>query len=358
MNLLADQSGEPELHAAADILDRVVANNPNRTIAVRARLETLLRLFELTHETKWLARARVALNSDTMGLLSDQERILFRARVEFNAGLLSDVVLALQAHPALLESSKDANLMLGRALAGSGELERALTYYFAAIRLNPESWRAHNDLGSTLLRLGRLKESAEEFVRVTELKPDAPTGYSNLGSALLDAGDLAGARRNFEIALQRAASPSAYYSLGVAAYYSREYATSIPFFESAIQMRPNSDVYVAALADALRHLHRTERARDTYSRALTLVEQLARTRPLSVVEQCRRAIFLAKLGNRSAAAAALIAIAPGGENQDFDYACAIVALLEGRIAAANRHLKDAVRAGYPSMLIEMDPDFR
>jgi serine/threonine-protein kinase len=358
MNLLADQSGEPELRAAADILDRVVANNPNRTIAVRARLETLLRLFERTHEPQWLVRAREALKSDTAARLSDQERILFRARVDFNAGLLPDVVQTLQAHPALLASSTDANLLLGRALAGSGELERALTYYLAAIRLNPESWRAHNDLGSALLRLGRLQESAQEFVRVTELKPDVPTGYSNLGSALLDAGDLAGARRNFEIALQRAASPSAYYSLGVAVYYSREYATSIPFFESAIQMRPNSDVYVAALADALRHLHRTERARDTYSRALTLVDQLARTRPLSVEEQCRRAIFLAKLGNRSAAASALDAIAPGGKNQDFDYACAIVALLEGRIAAAHRHLEDAVRAGYPSMLIEMDPDFR
>ena len=358
MNLLSDQSGEPELRSAADILDRVVASNPKRTIAVRARLETVLRLFERTHEPQWLAKARDALKSDTAACLSDQERILFRARVDFNAGLLPDVVRALQAHSALLESSKDANLLLGRALAGSGELERAVTYYLAAIHLNPEAWRAHNDLGSALLRLGRLKESTQEFVRVTELKPDVPTGYSNLGSALLDAGDLAGARRNFEIALQRAASPSAYYSLGVAAYYSREYATSIPFFESAIRMRPNSEVYVAALADALRHLHRPQRARDTYSRALTLVEQLARTRPLSVEEQCRRAIFLAKLGNRSAAASALEAIAPGRKNQDFDYACAVVALLEGRIAAANRHLEDAVRAGYPSRLIEMDPDFR
>ena len=358
MNLLADQSGEPELRAAADILDRVVANNPNRTIAVRARLETLLRLFERTHEPQWLVREREALKSETAARLSDQERILFRARVDFNAGLLPDVVQALQAHPTLLASSTDANLLLGRALAGSGELERALTYYLAVIRLNPESWRAHNDLGSALLRLGRLQASVQQFVRVTQLKPDAPTGYSNLGSALLDAGDLAGARRNFEIALQRAASPSAYYSLGVAAYYSREYATSIPFFESAIQMRPNSDVYVAALADALRHLHRTERARDTYSRALTLVEQLARTRPLSVEEQCRRVMFLAKLGNRSAAASALDAIAPGGKNQDFDYASAIVALFEGRIAAANLYLKDAVHAGYPEMLIRMDPDFR
>jgi serine/threonine-protein kinase len=358
MNLLGDRSGEPELRAALDTLDRVVANDPNHVIAVRARLETLIRLFDQTHEPQWLEKLRDALKSNTVARLSDEERILFRAKVDFNAGLLPDVVQALQAHPALLASSKDASLLLGRALAGSGELERALTYYLDAIRLSPESWRAHNDLGSALLRLGRLKESAQQFVRVTELKPDAPTGYSNLGSALLDVGDLAGARRNFEIALQRAASPPAYYSLGVTAYYSRDYATSIPFFESAIQMRPNSDVYVAALADTLRHLHRTERARDTYARALTLVEQLARTRPLSVEEQCRRAIYLARLGDHSAATSALDAIAPDSKNQDFDYARGVVALLEGRIAAANRHLKDAVGAGYPSMLIEMDPDLR
>jgi tetratricopeptide (TPR) repeat protein len=358
MNLLGDQSGEPELRAALDTLDRVVANDPNHVIAVRARLETLIRLFDQTHEPQWLEKVRDALKSNTVARLSDEERILFRAKVDFNAGLLPDVVQALQAHPALLASSKDADLLLGRALAGSGELERALTYYLDAIRLSPESWRAHNDLGSALLRLGRLKESAQQFVRVTELKPDAPTGYSNLGSALLDVGDLAGARRNFEIALQRAASPPAYYSLGVTAYYSRDYATSIPFFESAIQMRPNSDVYVAALADTLRHLHRTERARDTYARALTLVEQLARTRPLSVEEQCRRAIYLARLGDHSAATSALDAIARDSKNQDFDYARGVVALIEGRIAAANRHLKDAVGAGYPSMLIEMDPDFR
>jgi tetratricopeptide (TPR) repeat protein len=358
MTLLADQSSEPELRTALATLDRVVANNPNHATAIRARLETLIRLFEQTHEPQWLVKARDALKSKTAARLSDEERILFRARVDFNAGLLPDVVHALQAHPALLASSKDADLLWGRALAGSGELERALTFYLDAIRLNPESWRAHNDLGSALLRMGRLKESVQQFVRVTQLKPDAPTGYSNLGSALLDLGDLAGARRNFEIALQRAASPPAYYSLGVAAYYSREYATSIPFFESAIQMRPNSDVYVAALADALRHLHRTEPARDSYARALILLEQLARTRPLTVEEQCRRAIFLAKLGNRSAADSALNAIAPGVENQDFDYASAIVALFEGRIAAANLYLKDAVHAGYPEMLVRMDPDFR
>jgi serine/threonine protein kinase/Tfp pilus assembly protein PilF len=357
MSLLTDQSGEPELRAALDTLGRVVADNPNQTNAVSAQLETLIRLFEWTHRPEWLVKARDALKSDPGARLGDQERTLLRARIDFDAGLFPDVFQALQAQSALLASSKEANLLLGRALAGSGQLERALTYYRAAVRIDPQSWRVHNDLGSALLGLGRLKESAEQFSQVIKLKPAAPTGYSNLGSALLDLGDLAGARQNFELALQHAALPATYYSLGVTAYYSREYATSIPFFESAIQMRPNSEVYVGALADSLRHLHRAERARDTYAHALTLVGQLAKTKPLSVEEQCRRATFLANLGDVSAATSALDAIASATARQDFAYARAIVALRDGRIAAASGHLTDAVHAGYPSVLIEMDPDF-
>jgi Flp pilus assembly protein TadD len=107
----------------------------------------------------------------------------------------------------------------------------------------------------------------------------------------------------------------------------------------------------------LRHLHRTEGARDTYAHTLTLLEQLALTRPLSVEEQSRRAICFARLGDRDAATSALDTITPGTENQDKAYARAVVALLEGRTAAASRYLKDAARAGYPAMLIEMDPDF-
>lgn len=357
MGLLSEQSGEPELRAALDALGQVVADNPNHTIAVRAQLETLIRLFERTHKPEWLVKARDTLKGYPGGRLGDQERTLLRARVDFDAGLLPDVFRALQAQPALLASSKEANVLLGRALAGSGQLEQALTYYRSAVRIDPQSWLVHNDLGSALLGLGKVKESAQEFSHVIELRPAAPTGYSNLGSALLDLGDLAGARQNFEFALQHAALPATYYSLGVTAYYSREYATSIPFFESAIQMRPNSEVYVGALADSLRHLHRAERARDTYAHALTLVEQLAKTKPLSVEEQCRRAIFLARLGDLGAATSALDAIVPVTRSQDLAYARATIALLDGRIAAASGHLQDAANAGYPSMLLEMDPDF-
>jgi Flp pilus assembly protein TadD len=122
-------------------------------------------------------------------------------------------------------------------------------------------------------------------------------------------------------------------------------------------MRPNSSVYVEALADALRHLHRTESARSAYAHSLALLEQLAQTRPLTVEEQSHRAMCFARLGDRRAATSIVDAIAPDTRNQSVAYARAVIALLEGRSAAASRYLKDAIRAGYPSMLIEMDPDF-
>ncbi len=212
-------------------------------------------------------------------------------------------------------------------------------------------------MGYALLGLGRLEESREEFVRVIQLQPNSPTGYASLGVALLHAGNLVGARQNFAAALERAPSPEGYYNLGVTAYYSRDYATSIPFFESAIRMRPNSERYVLALADVLRRLHRTEPAREAYTRALSLLDQLAQSRPLSMEEQSRRALCFAGIGDRTSAQSVLDAVPANANNPHVAHARAVVALLEGRMAAAKSHLADAVRYGYPAALLDIDPAF-
>lgn len=356
MSLITPQSGAPELRSALTKLNQLVADNPDHLSAARLRLETLIRLFERTHEAPWLTEARRALAQPAVARLSVQERSLFEARVDLQAGLFAKVIQALQGQTALLSSSRDANLLLGRALASSGQWDGALSCYRAAIRLSPESWRAHNDLGAAFLSLGRVDEARMEFAEVARLQPDSPVGYENLGSALLAAGKLEQARRQFELSLQRAASPEAYFNLGITAYFARQYATAIPFLEAAMRMRPGSDRYEVSLADVLRHLHRGEPARDHYSRALVLLDQAAQTRVLTPEEQGRRAICLARLGDLDAAASALDALASKSPDQDAAYARAILALVEGRQAAAATHLKDAVRLGYPAILIQLNPD--
>ena len=46
-----------------------------------------------------------------------------------------------------------------------------------------------------------------------------------------------------------------------------------------------------------------------------------------------------------------------GFSEVFAFVCRYCALIEGRTDAASVNLKDAIHGGYPSVLIDMDPDF-
>jgi tetratricopeptide (TPR) repeat protein len=357
VGLITDQSDASDLKRALNALDQINGDVPDVVGAFRVRLDTLIRLYEQTQETQWLDRASHELEMPVATRLNNSERTSFQARIDLHRGSFEKVVRVLRGNSALLASSEQANRLLGRALEASQQIDSAVESYRSAIRLEPESWRAHNDLGAALFTLAKLGSARKEFDRVIELRPDAATGYENLGSVQLALGDLIAARRTFENGLERSPSATAYYNLGVTAFFLREYAGSLPFFERAGQIRPTSDLYITGLADSLRKLHRSEFARENYSRAVALLNDLARTRRLTTAEQCRRAIDLARLGDRMAATSILQEFPVDIKSQDVAYARAIVAMLEGRAAAANRHLKDAVRLGYPKMLIELSPEF-
>jgi serine/threonine-protein kinase len=357
VGLITDQSDASDLKRALNALDQINGDVPDVVGAFRVRLDTLIRLYEQTQETQWLDRASHELEMPVATRLNNSERTSFQARIDLHRGSFEKVVRVLRGNSALLASSEQANRLLGRALEASQQIDSAVESYRSAIRLEPESWRAHNDLGAALFTLAKLGSARKEFDRVIELRPDAATGYENLGSVQLALGDLIAARRTFENGLERSPSATAYYNLGVTAFFLREYAGSLPFFERAGQIRPTSDLYITGLADSLRKLHRSEFARENYSRAVALLNDLARTRRLTTAEQCRRAIDLARLGDRMAATSILQEFPVDIKSKDVAYARAIVAMLEGRAAAANRHLKDAVRLGYPKMLIELSPEF-
>jgi tetratricopeptide (TPR) repeat protein len=354
---LTPQSAELDLRLAAEKLHQVVVRRPRNTVAVRAQINTLIALYERTRDPQWLQKAANSLSSAPAAVLTADEQILFQARIDLNQTAFQGVIRALQNAPALLSRSEPANRLLGRAYAASNQMDAALQSYAAAIHIQPESWLSHNDLGVALINLGRIKDAREEFVRVTELQPQSPVGYENLASALFDEGKFSKARKNFEIAIQLAPSAAAYYNLGLVSFFAREYGISITFFEKAIEMRPNSDIYFAALADSWRHLHRLDRARDGYARALSLLDQRSEKRTLTVEEQSRLAIYLARLGDRNAANAILNTFLPNFANQNLSYARAIVAMLEGRSKAANKYLKNAEFQGCPHNLIDLNPDF-
>jgi tetratricopeptide (TPR) repeat protein len=359
ISLMTPASGEPELRLAAQALKEALAQSPNYLPALRARLDVFLRLYETTADPRSLADARKALQRATAAGLDKSQGALYLAKIDLHAGLNSAVVHNLASYPALLASSGEANRLLGRALEASGRLPEALSSYRAAVRLSPESWLCHNDLAAVLRTLGQLEEAGQQLREVTRLNPDSPAGYSNLGVALLEAGKLEDAQQNFEMALERRIAPETYFDLGIATYYGRRYASAIPFFQSAIRLRPQSDEYVAALADALWHSGNRNAARQAYSQALGLLDQSERSRPLDTEQRCRRALCFARLGDFDSARSALNAPTTADpQDQTVLYTAAVIAVLEGHRAAAKEHIANALRQGYPAGLAKVDPDLK
>ena len=357
LSTVTPASGESELRAAERDLNESLRKRPNYSPALQELEEVRIRLYEATADTTWLTRARAALESPAAVSLSKQQRTLFKARIDVNAGLFSQVVRDLQQNQVLLRSSADANRLLGRGLEGSGQLMAALPFYRTAVRLSPELWKGHNELGSALLAAGSLDEARAEFVRVTELQPAAAVGFSNLGLALLYGGDLAHARENFERALELQTSPSVYFNLGLTTYFSHQYASSIPFFESALRMHPDSDLYLSGLAAALWHSGRKEAARGAYLRALALLDELEPKQPLTTEQQCRRALYYARLGDAEMARATLDTVTRfWPEDQNVLYTGAVLAAAEGRRSAAKKMISGAVQHGFSLGLAKVDPD--
>jgi serine/threonine protein kinase/Flp pilus assembly protein TadD len=353
---LNSQKGEAGLRLGIRDLDEALAIQPRHLFALRARLDALLRLYELTNDGKALATARESLGSAVQAGLRGQQFSLIQARIDLYSGRNSDAIRKLESDPLLVSSSADANRLLGRALEASQQMESAIAHYQLAIRLNPESWLAYNELGSARLQSGDLEEAKSLFGRVTELHPDSPAGYSNLGLALLYSGDLSGARRNFEVALQKSRSAETYNNLGVAAYYAHEFASSIPFFQSAINLRPGSDRYLSGLGDAFRYAGEREQAQEAYMGALDALALVLKSRNLSVEEQCRRARVLAFLGDVPAAQSVMSALGSANSDRMIFYTRAVLVMLDGEKLRAREQLTSAVRSGYPEALAKMDPD--
>jgi len=74
------------------------------------------------------------------------------------------------------------------ALASKGRTDEAIAEFLAALRLDPDSSKAHRNLGDTLASRGRQTEAIEHLRRAVQLDPGDGSARYDLGSVLLEAG--------------------------------------------------------------------------------------------------------------------------------------------------------------------------
>jgi Flp pilus assembly protein TadD len=77
-----------------------------------------------------------------------------------------------------------ATYFIGHLEYLQGNTAVAADYLSAAVAMDPNHARSHNDLGEALRVLGRHEEAIACYLRAIELQPDLPYPYGNLGAAL------------------------------------------------------------------------------------------------------------------------------------------------------------------------------
>jgi tetratricopeptide (TPR) repeat protein len=91
--------------------------------------------------------------------------------------------------------------MLGLALLDDGKIDRAITAFRRALRVDEALAEAHNDLGTAYFQKGWHAEAEGCFRKATELKPDHAIAHANLGAALRAQARLSESRRAYQRAL-------------------------------------------------------------------------------------------------------------------------------------------------------------
>ena len=80
------------------------------------------------------------------------------------------------------------HLERGRKLRLENRLEEALPHFEAALRVDPESARAHAGYGATLARLGQTARAVEAYWEALRIQPIQPRVYGALATMYLDGG--------------------------------------------------------------------------------------------------------------------------------------------------------------------------
>jgi tetratricopeptide (TPR) repeat protein len=81
-----------------------------------------------------------------------------------------------------------AHAKLGNALAGRGQVDKAIAHYRKALEIKPDFADAQNNLGAALAGRGRVDEAITHYRKAVEIKPDLAKAHYNLALALADHG--------------------------------------------------------------------------------------------------------------------------------------------------------------------------
>jgi len=149
---------------------------------------------------------------------------------------------------AIVPESVDVHDYLGIALAGKGQLDKAIAQFRQSLQLDPDSARTYWHLGAALAARGATQDAIEHLRRSVELDPAVAQVRADLASLFIDARQLDAAVEQSRAALRLTPdSVEAHNSLGIALAMQGHLDEAIEHFQRALALNPD-------LADTRRNL--------------------------------------------------------------------------------------------------------
>jgi len=165
---------------------------------------------------------------------------------------------------------------LGNALLAKGDPDGAIASYREAIRLGADSAVVHYNVGNALTTKGDLDGAIVSYREAIRLNPDDASAHNNLGSRLSDKGDLDGGIASFREAIRlKPDYAGAHYNLGSVLSDKGDPDGAIASYREALRVKPDYAEAHAGLGSALLAKGDPDGAIASYREAIRLKPDLA-----------------------------------------------------------------------------------
>jgi serine/threonine protein kinase/tetratricopeptide (TPR) repeat protein len=179
--------------------------------------------------------------------------------------------------------------------------DEAAATYQKAIAAQPDYYAPYLDFGRHCWFAGQFKEAEQLARRAIALAPGLAAGHMLLGLALWNQDRLPEAEESLKTALRLHESIPYLTNVGALYYQKERYQEAAQFFEKGMKVEPRAAILCTDLADAYRHLGRSEEAAEMYRRSQQLAESEVALNPRAALSRAELAFASAQLGDRSRA---------------------------------------------------------
>ena len=342
------------IEKSVQALQQAVGSEPNFEQAHYALAAAYLRLARQPDSIGWLVKAEQMLSQPS--LLSQKDNVQWLAlNAEINL-VKSEYNKAVELYLQVLSRTPtNAESLMGIASSYQrlGKNDLAEKYLLQLVTLY-DHWYFKDALALFYYESSQLDKALTAYKDLLANSPNNSRILQTIGAIQFSLVDYDSARRTFEKALQVDANSSNYANLATVYFYQKNYQEAVTYFQKAVELKPERYLLWGNLADSYRWTQQTQKAQNAYTMALQLLENRLVKAPNRPALKLQKAIFLAKLGQSSAALEQL----PALTTPKMKIAAAQVYELSGFREKALGLIEQAVSEGYQIAAIRAEPEFQ